>query len=315
MRRSTFVLAAAAVAAFPMRAGAQTLTPIRIAVFPGDTSAQAYFAQEQGFFTKNGLEATITELRNGAAGAAAVVGGSIDIANSSPLSIYQGFERGVPFVILAGAAESHIGKSTSSVLVAGKTSSIRTGKDLNGKTVAVGVLGGLPGIAVRAWIDKGGGDSSTVKFLELPYGDMIAAVNTDRVSAAALNYSFDPLLGKPNDPVQMIGAAYDAVGPIFSSSDWFAMSDWSKKNPDTVRKFIQSMKQAAQWGNTHPRETAVIISKHTKQPVAEIEAGGRAIYTTDLTPDLLQPTIDLSAKYGALKKPFPASELIYTPGK
>jgi ABC-type nitrate/sulfonate/bicarbonate transport system substrate-binding protein len=231
MRRSTFVLATAAVAAMPSLARAQTLAPIRISVFPGETSAQAYYAKELGLFAKNGLDASITELRNGAASAAAVAGGSTDIGFSNGLSLAQGHERGVPFTILAPAALSVAGKGTNAILVVGKTSPIRTGKDLDG------------------------------------------------------------------------------------TSMWFAMSDWAAKNPDLVRRFDIAMKQAAVWGNTHPNESAVIVADHIKQPVADIEAANRAIYGTDMTPDLLQPVIDASAKYGSLKAAFPARELIFVPSK
>jgi NitT/TauT family transport system substrate-binding protein len=315
MRRSTFVLATAVVAAIPAIARAQTLAPIRISLFPGETSAQAYYAKELGFFAKNGLDASITELRNGAASAAAVAGGSMDIGFSNGLSLAQGHERGVGFTILAPAALSVAGKGTNAILVVGKTSPIRSGKDLDGKTIAIDVVGGFPQVAVRTWIDKNGGDSSTAKFVEFGYPEMIPGVNSGRIDAAAINTAFDPLLGKPNDPVHMLGSAYDAVSPRFASSMWFAMSDWATKNPDLVRRFDLAMKQAAVWGNTHPHESAVIVADHIKAAVADIEAANRAIYGTDMTPDLMQPVIDASAKYGSLKAAFPARELIFVPPK
>ncbi len=315
MRRSTFVLAGAALAALPSRARAQTLVPIRIALFPGETSAQVYYAKELGFFAKNGLDATVSELRNGAANAAAVAGGSMDVGFSNGLSLAQGHERGVPFTVLAPAALSVAGKGTNAILVVGKTSPIRTGKDLNGKTIAIDVVGGFPQIAVRTWIDKNGGDSGTAKFVEFGYPEMVPGVNTGRIDAAAINTAFDPLLGKPNDPVHMLGSAYDAVSPRFASSMWFATSDWAAKNPDAVRRFNLTMKEAGVWGNTHPHESAVIVAEHIKQAAADIEAANRAIYGTEMTPDLLQPVIDASAKYGALKTAFPARDLIFSAPK
>jgi NitT/TauT family transport system substrate-binding protein len=315
MRRSTFVLSAAAFAVVPSVARAQTLAPIRISLFPGETAAQIYYAKELGFFAKNGLDATVIEVRNGAASAAAVAGGSVDVGFSNGLSLAQGHERGVGFTILAPAAISVAGKGTNAILVVGKTSPIRTGKDLNGKTIAIDVVGGFPQIAVRTWIDKNGGDSSTAKFIEFGYPEMIPGVNTGRIDAAAINTAFDPLLGKPNDPVHMLGSAYDAVSPRFASSIWFSMLDWAQKNPDVVRRFDATMKQAAMWGNTHPHESAEIVAAHIKQSATDIEAANRAIYGTEMTPDLLQPVIDASAKYGSLKTAFPARDLIFTPPK
>ena len=41
----------------------------------------------------------------------------------------------------------------------------------------------------------------------------------------------------------------------------------------------------------------------------------RAILGTSLSPALVQPVIDLAAKYGLLTRPFPASEVLYSPPK
>lgn len=310
MRRSTFVLATAAVAAIPSRAFAQTLVPLRFAVLPGESAAEPYYGKEIGLFAKNGFDVSITEVRNGAAAASAVLGGSMDVGFSNPLSIAQAHERAVPITVICGAAESHLGKSTNTILAVAKGSPDRTGRDLNGKIVAVDGIGGLPHFAVRNWIDKNGGDSTTVKFVEIPYSEMIAGIVGARVEAAAINTGFDPLLGKPNDPVRLLGAAYDSVAPRFSSSVWFSSTDWATKNPDLVKRVGATIKQIAIWANSHPHETAVIVATHTKQSIADIESATRVIYATEITPELLQPVIEVGARYGSLKSAFPAREMI-----
>jgi ABC-type nitrate/sulfonate/bicarbonate transport system substrate-binding protein len=309
MRRSTFVRAAAATAAIPSRVFAQSLLPVRFAVLPGEAAAEPYYGSELGFFSRAGIEAQITEVSNGAA-AAAVIGGSLDVGFSNPLSIAQAHERGVPITVLCAAAETHAGKSTNTILAVAKTSAIRSGKDLTGKTIACDGIGGLPTIAIRTWIDKNGGDSSTIKFVELPYSEMISGLNSGRIDAAGINTSYDPLLGKPNDPVRLLGGAYDAIAARFSSSVWFATTDWIAKNPDLARRLAATIKQIAQWANTHPHDSAVIVAEHTKQRLADVESATRVIYGTEMTIDLLQPVIDVGAKYGSLKAPFPARDMI-----
>ena len=54
-------------------------------------------------------------------------------------------------------------------------STVQSGKDLNGKTIAVIALNGITHIAARAWIDQNGGDSATAKFIEVPPPAMPAA--------------------------------------------------------------------------------------------------------------------------------------------
>jgi NitT/TauT family transport system substrate-binding protein len=288
-----------------------TATPLRLVLFPGETSATAYYALELGLFRAANLAVTIIEVTNGAAGAAAVAGGSADIGFSNPLSIAQGFERGLPFTVLSPAALSVAGRpATNGMIVVSKTSPIKSAKDMNGKTFSIDVLGGLPYVSVRTWIDKNGGDSSTVKFIELPFSAMTQAVISGRVDVSEMNVAYDPLIGKPGDPLHLLGNSYEAVGPRYCSSLWFATTDFVAKNPDAARRFVSVMRQAATWANAHPHESAVMLSPHIKQSVADIEASTRVLYGVDMTPDLLQPVIDAAAKYGLLKSRLSATDLV-----
>ncbi len=315
LRRSSALHLLAATLAAPALAphalAAQTLAPLRIVLFPGETSATAYYAKELGYFTKAGIDAQITEVKNGAAAAAAVAGGSMEIGFSNPLSVAQGHDRGLAFAIIAPAALSRANAPASNgLIVVAKTSALRTAKDFNGKTFAVDVIGGLPHISVRAWIDKNGGDSTTVKFVELAFSEIHPALDSGRIDAGEINAAFDPAIGKPNDPMRLIGNSYDAVGPRFCSSVWFTTTDWIKNNPALFRKFIGVMRDAAVWANGHPKESATLLAPHLKQTPEEIMASTRVTYGTDLTPDLVQPVIDVAAKYGYLKSAFPATDMI-----
>ena len=314
MRRSRVLglLGASAATGLASRpAGAQTAAPLRLVLFPGETAATAYYAQELGLYARAKLDVQITEVKNGAAAAAAIAGGSIDVGFSNPLSVAEGFERGVPFAILAPAALSRAGKPASNgLIITTKASPIRTGRDLDGKTFGVDVIGGLPHVSTRAWIDKTGGDSSTVRFVELAFAEIMPSLVSGRIDAGELNSAFDPLLGKPNDTMRLLANSYDAVGARFCSSVWFSTADWVSKNPDTVRRFIAVMKDAANWANAHPHESALMLAPHLKQTSADIEASVRVFYGVDMTPDLVQPVIDVAARYGLLRKDFPATDLI-----
>ena len=77
--RSLALLAGAAAVCVPTsRAQAQTTT-LRIANVPVETAADAYYAQDMGFFAKAGFDVALEPIQNGAAIVAAVVSGAIDI--------------------------------------------------------------------------------------------------------------------------------------------------------------------------------------------------------------------------------------------
>lgn len=304
------LVAGATAFAVPRVARAQSLPTVRVALFPSEASGQLYYAREQGYFERNGLTVELTELKNGAAIAAAVASGAIDVGVSNLVTMAIGHERGLPFTLIAGAGLSIATAPTNGILAVATTSAFHTAKDLTGKIVAVDGLGSMPHIACQQWIDTTGGDSTGVKFIELGFPEMSEAIRTGRIDAAIVNFSIAPTIGKPGDPLRVLAYVYNAVAPRFFSSIWFSSTDWVAKNQETARKFVVTMRDGATWGNAHKHEAAIAIAKVMKKTAESVEATPRTVFLTELTPALVQPLIDLSAKYGRIKTAFPAREII-----
>jgi NitT/TauT family transport system substrate-binding protein len=303
-------IALALIALLSGTTSAQTTEPVRVALFPSEASAQAYYAQDLGLFQRAGLDVQLIELKNGAAIAAGVAGGAADVGVSNVVSLAIAHERELPFTILAPGGLALASSPTNGILAVAASSPIHGAKDLTGKTIAVDVLGGLPNLAGKAWIDANGGDSKTVKYVELGFPEMEASVTAGRIDAASINLSVDPTVSKPGDPLRTLAVVYDAVAPRFASSVWFSTTGWTAQHADTTRKFAAVMREAAVWANAHHHESAQILAKYIKQSPEQIEGGARIVYATENDPTLYQPLIDLAAKYGALKAPFPARDII-----
>src|ERR1700748_3052107 len=79
----------------PLIARAQE-APIKIATIPIDTGAEAFYALDQGFYKKDGLDASIERITNGPAITAAVVAGAGDIGFSDLLPLSHSRHIGVP---------------------------------------------------------------------------------------------------------------------------------------------------------------------------------------------------------------------------
>jgi NitT/TauT family transport system substrate-binding protein len=304
------VIFAATLALLSGRGNADTLIPLRIALIPGDAAGQVYYAQELGMFAKAGLDVQIMNLNNGGAIAAAVVGGSADVGGSNVVSLAVAHEKGLPFTILAPGGLALSAAPTNGILAVPVASPLHSAKDLTGKMIAVDALGSLPYLAGRAWIDANGGDSKTVKYVELGFPEMENAVINGRVDAVSINLTVDASVNKPGDPLRTLGIVYDAVSPRFASAVWFSTTTWTAQHPDLTKAFMGVMREAAIWGNAHHHESALMLAKYTKQTPEQIEAGTRVAYAPGNDPSLYQPLIDLSAKYGALKAGFPAKDII-----
>lgn len=287
---------------------AQSLNPrqtIRIAMPPVDAASQAYYAQAKGFFAQVGLNAEIITSPGGAQVAAAVVGGSADIGQSNISSLCSAHERGLPFVAIAGANEFNVTTHQSALVVA-PNAPFKSPKDLNGKTIGVAGIKNITEIAFDNWLDENGGDPNTARTVEIPFATMADAVASGRIDGAMMTTPelTDALAAKRvkafDDPMGSIGKRY-LVGV------WFTTAAYAKAHPDVVRAFARAMALAGDWANHNQAESAKILATATGVPVAPGNA--RVLFATSLDPQMIQPVIDVSAKYGALKKTFPAAEL------
>lgn len=310
MRRTVFLAGAGALALPAAPALAQaSLGTLRIAVIPGDIAAEAYYAKDLGTFKKAGIDAEVTPLANGPAISAAIVSGAVDVGFGNVISIAVAHDRGIPLQILAPANIHLSANPTAGILVVQKASPIQTARDLAGKTIAVNGLTNIAELSVRAYVDKNGGDARTLKFIEMPFAPMVAAVLSGRVDAASIDAANEQHLEGPNADLRLLANVFDAVAPRFSPAVWFASETWAEKNPALARAFIAVTAQTAAWANEHHAESAAILAANLKKTVAEIMEVRRVPYGLKMTPDLVQPSIDVCVKYLGIK-PFPAQDII-----
>lgn len=283
--------------------------PLRLGAMPIDTAGEAFYALDQGFFAAAGLDVALTVLSNGAAIAAATSSGALDVGFGSPSPVMLAHVNGLPVLFIAPAAV-YAGKPNS-VLVVAKDAPYRSAADLSGRTIAVAGLHDLTQYVLEQWIDRSGGTAAAVGFVEVPSAQMGEALATGRVAAAVL---IEPFTTELRGSTRIFGNFNAAIGNRFLVAGWFAMAPWIEKNPDTVRRFGVAIRQAAQWANSHPKESAAILVRYSKIDPSVLARLGRAHYedAASVDPQLLQPVIDTMVKYGNVK-PIAATDLIWAP--
>ena len=72
------------------------------------------------------------------------------------------------------------------------------------------------------------------------------------------------------------------------------------------------MYDLARWANANHDQTAVILSKYSKLDIDRINAMARAVFATSLSPNLMQPVLDIAARYNLIKQPI-AARLLMAP--
>lgn len=287
---------------------AQNSATLRVATLPFEDAAEPYYAEDEGFFAKVGLQVDIQRMQGSPAIAAAVTSNSVDIGYNAVDTLANIHQKLVPLAVIAPAAD-YVSPTTAGTIaiVVRASAPIHQAKDLSGKIIAVGALHTLGETASRLWIDRNGGDSSTVKFVEVPGPAMLAALDADRIDAAFMGEPFIEV-AKKNDRILVSGL--DAIAKQFLISAWFTTPRWAAAHPDLVKRFAAAMRETAVWANANEAASGDILAKHTRIAPAVIRTMVRAHFAEKLIPELMQPLIDVSAKYNGFRA-FPAQELIY----
>jgi NitT/TauT family transport system substrate-binding protein len=314
MVRSSFVAASAALLASSIRQPAMAqATPLnlRVAATANDTYASAYYAQDLGFFTRAGLNVDLETLNNGAAIAAAVSAGSMDIGVATPVTLANAYIHGLPLVIVAAGSISSA-KAPTLVLIVAKNSGIKTAKDLEGKVVAVNALKTGSEVNFDVWLSQGGADISKVKLIEANFSTMGLAVENGQIAAAVMTEPALTLALKQNK-VEVMTDLDRAMGPEFLNSCWFAMKDFAQKNPEAIRRFQSAIYATQKWANSHQSETAPVLSKYSKMDVNLVRTIARASYAEQMKVSDIQMFLDPAAKFGIISKPVSAASLLYQP--
>jgi NitT/TauT family transport system substrate-binding protein len=311
MRRATVLagLGAAVVSPFAgvqiVRA-ADTVT-LRVGNVPIDSSSEIFAAQGEGFLAKAGITLDIQSFTNGNAIAAAVVSGSLDVGGINVLSLAAAHEKGLPLKI-AASGSTYTTKNPTTVMLVPNASPLKTARDLTGKVVAVNVLQGIAHVSAESWIDKNGGDSKQVKYIELPFAAMPAALAANRVDAAVVA---EPQLTQSRNDTRLFGKSYDGIGDLWMIDAWTVNEAWLTANPDVVHRFSDAMQQAAVWANRNHDKTAELVSAATKIDISIVREMRRATFLEHVNLGVVQPVIDVGAQYGALSARFPAADLFY----
>jgi NitT/TauT family transport system substrate-binding protein len=241
---------------------------------------------------------------------AAVASGDLDVGWGNAIDVSVAHQHGIPITIIAtGSIEDQSDPGTG-LLVVSQASGIHAARDLDGKTIALLSLHNFAEMAARLWLDKNGGDSKSVHFVELPYSAMADAVKAGRVDAAVMDNTADPTLGKPGDVLHLMAPVFFAVAPRLEGVAWYSTTTWVAKHQDEVRRFVAVMKQTGDWANAHHQESAQILAAHIGRTVEQITGGKRVVYSSELTPALIQPELDVALKYGLLSAPVPARDII-----
>lgn len=311
-RRTLLASGTALLCGLGLRAPARAAAPrvVRVASTMADDTTPMYYAVRTGMFAKAGTDVQFSVLPTGSAVAEAVVTGAADVGKSSLVALMNAHDRGLPIVLVLPGA-MYDANAPFAELVVAADSPVRSAQDLDGKLVGVPYLNDFNELVTRMWVDQHGGDSSTVKFIEVPNDAQTAAIVQHRIDAAVLQ---EPDLAEAlaTNHVRVLGKAYSAISTSFMFSAWFARRDWAARHAELLATFDAVAVSAIEETNAHPEATATMMADVTKIPLSVLRSMNRVKSATTMDPATIQPLIDASARYHLIPHGFQASAMIFS---
>ncbi len=286
--------------------------PLRVATTPIEPGCLVYYAQDNGYIQNAGLTVEVAVNPSTPAIASAVVAGSYDVGYATVSTLAVARTKGLPFVIIAPDSQENQSQIQSGIVVP-LHSPIQTAKDFDGVTFGTSGLNTLGEYLPRAWVDKHGGDATSMKFVEVPFPQMPEALAAGRIGAAYVVEPFLSIIVK-HGIGRVLNSGDDAIAPTYLAAAWYTTEQWAKAHPDLVSRFSGALARAARWANANPAKVIPIVANYLKADPAILAISTRTYFADALVPAQIQPVIDITAKYGKFPT-YPAADLIYVPGR
>jgi NitT/TauT family transport system substrate-binding protein len=279
-------------------------TKIKIGIIPTLSAAPIVLGIQKGFFASEGLDATVETVQSAAAAVPALLNGEFQFLESASAPTIAALSNKLPVKVVGN--ETTMNDAQAILLVA--ADGPKTLAELAGKTVAVNALRAFLQLANQAAIDKAGGDSSKVKFVELPFSDMIGALKAGRVDAITVP---EPLstIGQAQG-LRVLSQVWQAM-PKDAAAGWqLATASYAKANPDVIKKFQSALRRSVTYASQHPDEVRAIVATYMKVDATILGKVVLPDYVPDVSVTATEALVKLMRQYGYIRGDLPDGWLI-----
>jgi len=272
-------------------------------------NAAMFMAMEKGFFKAEGLEIEPVPMAGGAVIVQGVTSGDLQFGWTNVISLYQAAAEGFDFKLIAGGATNVRGSNETHAIEVGKDSPIRGPKDLQGRTVAVNTLNNIVHLMAMAWVDKYGGNSTKVKFVEIPFPQMEPALIAGKIDAISVQEPFAAAAARRPE-IRVLSNPWGDVLPKFLIASWFASDKWIQKNKATAQAFVRAVDRGIDAIHADQEGARAAMIKWSGLSPDMVGKIGYPLFEKGIAEKDLQVTIDLSAKYKLIARAIKARDVI-----
>jgi NitT/TauT family transport system substrate-binding protein len=284
-------------------------TTLKVGVIPIADVAPLYLGMKNGFFDEVQLKIDPQLAEGGAAITPAVLSGDFQIGFSNTISLLIAASQDLPVQIISqGVLAGKTEEEAWADLLVLKDGPIKEPQDLEGKTIAVNTLKNICEVTIKASLEPEGVAVDTLKFTEVPFPDMNAALESERVDGACV---VEPFVSQGKaGKARGIDPFYVRTAPDLTVATYFTSSQYAEQNSDVVDRFVEAMNKSLTYAQSHPDEVRQVLLDYTEIPPEAVEQIKLPIWRPDLNEPTIEKLSELSLKYGLIEEQPDLDELI-----
>jgi NitT/TauT family transport system substrate-binding protein len=290
-------------------AGSAEVETLKVGVIPIADVAPLYLGMDKGFFADEKLKIEPQLAEGGAAIVPSVVSGDYQIGFSNTTSLIIAASKNLPVQIISQGVLGGTGPDDAwDGVIVPKGSDIKDIAGLEGKTVAVNTLNNVSQVVVNTALKEAGADYTKVKYVEVPFPDMNAALESGRVDAAFQvepGYSGGLAAGSKN-----ISNAYEEMAPNYTVATYFASKQYIAESRDVVDRFTRAMQKSLEYASAHDDEVRAIVGTYTEIPQAVLDKMNLPTWKSDLNRPTIEQTSAAAKEYGFVEEEPSLDDLI-----
>ena len=287
--------------------GAPEVAEITVGTLPIVDVAPIQVAQDEGLFEAEGLTVATEVMQGGAAAIPALVSGDLDIAFGAWPSFFQANAEGLDLKAVAAG----VGATEGFTLIQALPDSDLEGApaDLAGRTVAVNTLNNLGELAVRSAVQDAGGDPQAVELVEIPFPDMVAALERGDVDAI---WGVEPTATTARNQLDAVTVVDSYVGAMegFPVAGFQSTAQFTDANPNTVAAFQRAITAASEMIAEDEQVARDAIQSYTELPEEVIAEVTLPEFVSELSTEDLQRVADYMNEFGILDQQVDAATMV-----
>jgi NitT/TauT family transport system substrate-binding protein len=263
-------------------------------------------AIKEGFFKQAGLNVTVKSVTQSTAAIPDLLHGSIQVIGGGNYVSFLEAQAHRTFQVEFLAPAVNCTPADYGV-AAMPSSGITKASDLAGKTIAVNLTQNIQTLTTNAVLTADGVNASSVKYVEIPFPDMVAALKAGRVNAVS---AVEPFLAAALAAgAKVVTSTCTGPAADFPMSGYITTQGWAQQHAAAAKAFQQALEKGNAYANAHPDVVRSVLPTYTAITAAAAASVPLGTYPGTLSTSPLQRIATLMTS-GGLTAPSDVSSLV-----